>query len=185
MLKKIISGFLALIMILALMSGCAKGSEPAVDNGDGVQTEESTASAESTTPATDPQISVKVPDRWEQIDGAALAQYMKGSASFIVTCDTVPDGISGSEDFVDFAKSQFKDAFPDAEFSEGKKITVNGMDGQELNFTASASGMEMKYRIVYILQGSQAYTLTCGDVSEDFDNVAGEFQSMIDSFKIQ
>ena len=185
MLRKVIAGLLTLTIIITLMPGCSKASEPAADSGDKVQTTESAApSAESAAPAADPQISVTVPEGWEQIDGAALAQYMKGTASFIVTCDTVPDGVKGSEDFVEFAKSQFKNAFPDAEFSETKKITVNGMDGQELDFTASASGLEMKYRVVYILKDSQAYTLTCGDLSEDFDKVAAEYQAMIDSFEI-
>lgn len=190
-MKKILAGILSLLLILSLFAGCGKDKSATEESGssavasDTAQDQEvaDQETAESAAP-TASDISVTVPDGWESIDGAALAQYMKGTASFMVTCDTVPADVNGPDAFVEFAQTQFKSSFPDSEFSDPKTVTINGMDGRQMEFTASASGIEMKYRIIYILKGSNAFTLTCGDMSDDFDAVAADYESIVNSFKI-
>jgi uncharacterized secreted protein with C-terminal beta-propeller domain len=194
MMRKIIAVFLTLTLALALLSGCAKENKPAAESGAGSTAVESTAQVsedkavasktESAAPASKPQISVGLPEGWNKMETAALAQYMNGMASIIVTCDTVPVGVNGTDEYAKYAQEQYKKTFPDSEFADTQDITIDGVEGKDYSFTYSASGMKMKMRTVYLLKGSQAYTISCGTLDGEFDKVAGDFQSMLKSFKI-
>lgn len=97
---------------------------------------------------------------------------------------SVPAGINGSDEYVEYAQKQYKKTFSDASFAESKAITVDGVEGRDDSFTYSASGMKMKTRVVYLLKGSQAYTLTSRTLDEEFDKTEDDVQSMIEAFKM-
>ena len=118
MMRKIIVGFLALTLALALLSGCGKDKKSEAESGEGAAVVESIApennsetssGTESSVPASNAQVTVEVPNGWSSVEGsAALAQYMNGLASFIVTCDTVPADVKGPDEYVKFAEEQYQ-----------------------------------------------------------------------------
>ncbi len=196
-MKKITTVFLILTFALTLLCGCSsENSTSGKSEITAVKTETNTSQpanekksdnvsdSKSTVQTSSPKISVSVPAGWTKMESVALAQYMKETASFIVTSNVAPSEAKGQDDYVGLAKSEFKKIFTDVSFSEAKKITVNGMEGQDFEFSATVSGLKMKYRVVYFFKDSQVYTLTCGALGGDFDKMAAEYQSMIESFKV-
>lgn len=196
-MKKIFAVFLMLTVILTLICGCSsENNSSSKSEITAVKTEvnttqpadekknDNTSDAKSGAQTSNPKISVSVPDGWTKMESVALAQYMKETASFIVTSSVVSSETKGRDDYVEFAKNQFKKTFSDVSFSDAKKITVNGMEGRDFEFSATVSGLKMKYRVVYLFKDSQVYTLTCGAFGDDFDKMAAEYQSIIESFKV-
>lgn len=186
-----------LLVCMVLVSGC--GSQPNNTSSQttqaNTQSNNSTSAAATQPPQTqgskeavpgDLKVIITPPAGWNEVPGsAALAQYMKGASSFIVTGDYIPTDASTPDAFVDLVKAGYSSAFDGVEFTSSGDVTVAGTQAKVLEFTCKISGMGLKYRVYYVFKGGKAYTFTCASLLEGFDSIKGDFDAFMSSVKFE
>lgn len=180
--------FMILVCMLTI-SGCNSASKgSSVNQGSKSQPVEqakTTPEAPVVKPA-QTKITVTPPAGWDPVPGStAIAQYLKGGSSFIVTADNIPSGSEKPDAYVDFVKGQFSKSFKDINFEGTKNVAVAGIEGRMLAFTFKVSGMDMKSNVYYVLKGGKAYTFTCGSIVANFDGLKGDFEAFMNSVKFE
>ena len=126
------------------------------------------------------------PNGWMKKDQAsALAQYQKGTGSFILTVDTMPANANTPDKYIEFVKGKLKGTFKDIVFesaSSGKKETY---ETRELKYTVTMSGLKLKYRVLYVFVHGKAYTLTAGNMEGSINTeYVSDIKMFFDSFRI-
>lgn len=191
-------------LCLLLISGCSSspGSGSQTTQGTSSSEQSSKPQAEQTTAASETKasetqaakpaqsaqykITVTPPAGWEPVPGStALAQYMKGGSSFIVTSDIIPAEAKEPDNYVDFVKGEYQDSFKEVSFESTKNVTIAGMEGRELTYSCTVSELSMKFSIYYVLKDGRAYTFTCASMADTFDGLKGDFEAFMNSVKFQ
>jgi hypothetical protein len=195
-MKRILSIMMVLIMLLGItaLSGCKSKTQDTgsktgqTDNGTTTPSSNGTNQNQPTptAPAKTSKVTVTPPAGWEPVEGSvAIAQYMKDGASFIVTADSMPSEARTPDAFINFAKGMFSKTFDGTTFGDAQKLTIAGSDGWMLPFSCKVSGFVMKYNIYYIFKDGKAYTFTCGALSDNFDQLKGDYDAFMASVKFQ
>ena len=128
-----------------------------------------------------------IPNGWMKKDQtAALAQYQKGTGSFIVTVDTMPANANTPDKYIEYVKGKLKNTFKDIVFesvSTGKKETY---ETRELKYNVSMSGLKLKYDVLYIFVQGKAYTLTAGNMEGSINaEYTSDIKKLFMSFKLK
>ncbi len=196
MLKKIVLLVLCIAMTLSLCS-CNSQKDTAAttksaENTTAAAAAEATAeasAAQATTAANSPAdsdivISITPPDGWTPVEGTVLAaQYMKNTASFMVTHE-VYFSSTDLDEIVTQAKGMFTDSFDKVEFAgDTETLTVDGNDARRFIFTCEVSGMAMKYQYIYVLVGDNVYSLLFGDLAATYDDISADSEQIIADIK--
>ncbi|MBS3908033.1 MAG: hypothetical protein KGZ93_00135 [Actinobacteria bacterium] len=186
--KKMLIMFIALVFVLALLSGC--GDAPKSENtsqpqaGNEGQSTASTPKAE--TPQKEAKVSIVPPAGWNTVQGSTVAvQYLKNGASFMVVEDNFNQGKT-LEDVVKEAKAAIDGEFQDIKYEgETEAITVDGKDARKFFFTSKAYGIQMKYEYVYLFVGESLYQITFGDAANTFDSLAADYEKILSDIRFQ
>ncbi len=165
--------FLTVMIVAISCTGCKK------DDGDGDDNPDTSGTlTASITPAKGWEKNDAVVPTWMNKDGRATG------ATIILTTDNVPSSVKTANEYVTFAQTLLKSTFKDAVFSAASNTKVGGKDAVEYTYTTTVT-LDFKFRMVYILIGSKAYTIQCCALASDYNAVAADFQSMIDSYTLK
>jgi len=159
------------------MIGCDKDKNDGNSNGNANSNNNSNCNLKaSITPAAG----------WEKNNSVQQSIWFKGTpyGSISLTVENIPSDINTADEYALFIHDELKKAFQDVEFSSISETTIEGRDAVEYYYTATVMNKEMKYRMIHICLDSCAYTIACGCLESDFDSLAGEYQSMIDSYTL-
>jgi predicted Zn-dependent protease len=137
--------------------------------------------------AADADFTMTIPSGWTQrTQSTALAQYKKGPGSFIVTADVMPQQANTPDAYIVFIKQQLGGTFKGIGYDPviaGKK---DGNDTRELKYTVDASGMKMKFDVLYIFNKGKAYTLTAASMADFYTaSFAADIKVFFTSFKFK
>ena len=200
-MKKSLLAFMSVLLFtLALLAGCAAGGAPVTSPA----TSDALPSAPATSPATSdasPGVlrispsgggsygaSITPAPGWEASEDPGGVTYTyadqdKAPGAMIqLAADTLPaSGASSLDGYVTAAQNKLAMYIESAQFDPATHVTVAGADAVKLTFLAMGS-VPYQYEIIYILEGETVYSVTCLAPMADFDDLAGDFQSMIDSF---
>lgn len=129
-------------------------------------------------------ISITPPDGWTPVEGTVLAaQYMKNTASFMVTHE-VYFSSTDLDEIVTQAKEIFTSSFDKVEFiGDTETLTVDGNDARRFIFTCEVSGMAMKYQYIYVLVGDNVYSLLFGDLAATYDDISADSEQITADIK--
>ena len=119
---------------------------------------------------------------WEKNQAMSSWQHEEPSGSITLTCSYIPSTVKSAEEFVEWYQEKNKKTFPAAEFGPVSKIKVDGKDALECIWLEPS--INFKYRDIYIYLPSGAYIIQCGAFGKSFDALAGDFQTMINSYKL-
>jgi len=131
--------------------------------------------------------SLIVPKGWTQrTQSKALAQYKKGPGSFLVTADTMPQTANTPDGYVAFVKGQLGQAFKSVTYEPVVAGRTDGHDSRELKYSADASGIKMKFDVLYVFKEGKAYTLTGGTMADFFTpEFEADLKAFFGSFKFK
>jgi predicted RNase H-like HicB family nuclease len=125
------------------------------------------------------RIVVEPPTGWEPVTGSVLpVQYLKNTASFMVKEE--PFQGKTLDEVVTEAKAAFDYAFDNVAYiGEAESITIDEKDAKKIIFTCKISNMQMKYEYVYLFAGSGVYAITFGDLEDNFDSQAADYEEIL------
>jgi SepF-like predicted cell division protein (DUF552 family) len=188
-----------LLCFVVLLSSCSGDSNTA--SGDNASP--SSAESQESQPQTEEDVSevkeiqehkemmpsLAVIDGWNALEGsAALMQYIKDGNSVIVTCDRMPSDSENPEKFLEMVKENLAGAFGNITFSDTAEIGVSDPGKHYLAYVCDikvgGATMQMKNWVAYIFYEGNAFTLTCGALSENFPGLEEDFRTFIESFKL-
>ncbi len=129
-------------------------------------------------------LKVTAPEGWSP-NSSNPSMIMKGTGSYIITTDVLPEEAATPDAYAKFAQKQFEQAFANTKFQAPQSLSISGTDARRLEFSGEISGMKMNYIIVSVLKDGMAYTLTCGDLTSDFDAVKADFEKIIASARLE
>lgn len=132
------------------------------------------------------EYALKIPDGWTKKEAAALAQYQKGTGTFILTLDTMPAEANTPDKYVEFVKGKLKGSFKDIAFETTLKGKKGKYETRELFYKVKTYGMVLKYDVLYVFTKTQAYTLTTAN-TEAASNAAfkKEIQDIFSGFSLK
>lgn len=93
-----------------------------------------------------------------------------------------------ADEYVAFMQEKISREAGGDDFSATSYTKVGGKDAVEFTYTVSYKEdpeWNSKYRVVYILLGKNTYSIDCYALVSDYDTVAADFQSMIDSYRLK
>lgn len=126
------------------------------------------------------EFTVTAPKGWNKNNqSAALAHYMKGPGSFMVTADIMPQNANTPDSYVAFVKGKLGKTFPNIAYEPVVSGKKDGYDTRELKYTVVTSGIKLKYDVLYIFNNGKAYTLTSANMTSLFN---AEFAADINAF---
>ena len=133
----------------------------------------------------DVTVNATIPDGWENLDGAGLdMHYSKETASFMLKKEYFKG--STLDDIANEALDIFTSTFKNVEqIDYSEKVTIGGQDGIRIMFTCEIIGMEMKYEYIYVKANNGVYAFTFADLSDNFENVVGDFELIKDSIEFK
>ncbi|MEA5051483.1 MAG: hypothetical protein VB021_08475 [Oscillospiraceae bacterium] len=175
----------ALLIVLALAACGAKGAPAA---GEPAGETDNTAAAGAQDGGQEKQagevvIEVTPPEGWVKNEASVLpVQYQKGTATFMVK----EEAFSGEtlDDVMSEALSMFEDTFQNfAVEAEPEALTIDGKDARGVTFTCTVSGLEMKYRYVYLFAADRTYLIAFGDFAGTFDELAGDYEAILGNIR--
>lgn len=140
--------------------------------------DESASSADGNS-AEEINISVTPPEGWEPVEGSvAPVHYLKGTAGLIVKSESFTGETIDA--VTEEAKAVFESAFDNVQYvGDTESLNVDGKDARKLIFTCDVSGMNMKYEYVYLFAGNDVYAITFGDLTENFDSMTADFETIL------
>lgn len=152
------------------------------------ETEKSDSKIQDTTTETDVsevKIAVIVPDGWTTVEGSVLdVQYMKGTASFMVTND--PFTSKELSEIVTQAKTTFENSFDNVQYlGDVQDLNVGGYEAKRFTFTANVAGLDMKYTYVYTVVDEKVYAITFGDMSTTFNDLSSDYESILENITFE
>ncbi|AGA68814.1 hypothetical protein Desdi_1303 [Desulfitobacterium dichloroeliminans LMG P-21439] len=176
------------LILMAALSACSSQKTPAQDQKS-VSQGQSDPSAQAASPATaqtaETKILITPPSGWEKVTGSVLpVQYMKNTASFMVK----KENFSGKtlEAVVQEAKGYFEGSFDNVKYiGQSEKISIGGIDAQKIMFTCMVSKMQMKYEYVYLLEGTDVYAITFGDLASSFDSLSADYEQILSNIRFE
>ncbi|MGE4284171.1 MAG: hypothetical protein AB7G87_10675 [Clostridia bacterium] len=135
------------------------------------------------------RVSLATIDGWNNVEGStALIQYIKDGNSVIVTRDTMPSEAKTPETFIQYVKERFGKVLDNTTFNDISEIGISDPEKHFLVYThdikAGGATYQMKGWVTYIFHEGNAYTLTCGALSNSFSEVENDFREFIRSFKL-
>lgn len=124
-------------------------------------------------------ILTKPPTGWEKVQGSVLpVQYLKNTASYMIKEE--PFQGKNLDEVITEAKAAFENAFDDVAYiGETESITIDEKDAKRIIFTCKISNMQMKYEYVYLFVGSGVYAITFGDLEDNFDSQAADYEEIL------
>jgi len=187
---------IAVLLLTLFLSGCQENdgtTNTTTSPGDvkpvSTQSTDTPGDADPQTPPPDQptelDIVIELPDGWKPVEGSVLEhQYMKNTASFMIKTenfsgDTLNDVVSEA---LDLFGRQF-DNF--AVQGDVEDVMVSGLEAKKLTFTCEVSKMKMKYTYVYLFAGGETYALTFGDLSDSFDALTADLESILNGIQFK
>lgn len=196
-MKRYLTLFFILIMIVSLCACGQKGLEPQPDTSGAPGVSTSKAKTDDSNNGTDADaasqdkqegavaIEITPPDGWKPVEGSVLpVQYMKGTASFMVKAE--PFSSATLDDVVNEALGMYKKSFQNLSVQgEVEPLTVDEKDARKLTFTCTVSKMNMKYLYVYLFAADKTYVITFGDQESTFDTLAADCETILSNIKFK
>lgn len=194
-MKKYLSLFFILIMVISLCACGQKESESLPETsgtpGTSASKPEADASSDETDADTasqdkqkgDVTIEITPPDGWTKNEGSVLpVHYMKGTASFMVKEE--PFGSTILDDVVNEALGIYQKSFDNLKVQgEVEPLTVDEKDARKLTFTCTVSKMNMKYLYVFLFAADRTYVITFGDQESTFDTLAADYETILSNIR--
>lgn len=132
------------------------------------------------------EYSINPPEGWEKKSSAAIAQYQKGTGTFILTADAMPSNANTPDSYIDFVKGKLKSSFKDISFEKLTKGMKDKYETRELFYTVKMYGMILKYDVLYIFKNGKAFTLTSSNVEGSINKqYLSEIQAFFTSFTLK
>lgn len=129
--------------------------------------------------------SITAPNGWSKKAGAALAQYQKGTGTFILTADNLPANANSPDAYTEFVKGKLKGVFKEITFESVQKGKNGNYETRELNYLVKVSGMVLKYKTLYVFTKNKAYTLTSSNIESAINKeYEADIKTFFSSFKI-
>ncbi len=172
-----LSILMAITVVIISCMGCKKDSDDGDD--DSGNTNIPGALTASITPAEGWEKNSAIVPTWINKDERATG------ASIMLITDIVPSGVKTADEYVTYVQPIIKKSFKDAVFTATTHTKVGNRDAVEYTYLTSALDLGFKFRMVYILADPKAYTIQCCAFASDYDAVAADFQSMIDSYTLK
>ena len=181
---------LAAVFFIASCGGNSSGSKPTGGNsasGNNQAAAAGTANATSQTTARAAPLvaSVTPPAGWQE---SASAMYIltdknkKGAGSSLaIIPGAASSAVKNINDFVSKYQNILKIDEKDAQIGPSTNINVNGWNGVEYTYTTSTE----KSLYANLTNGTSYYIIKCTATGNNYDSVAADFKSMIDSFTVK
>ncbi|MCX7023946.1 MAG: hypothetical protein NT080_04925 [Spirochaetes bacterium] len=67
----------------------------------------------------------------------------------------------------------------------GSGLAISACDARRFDFSGEASGMKMRHIILYVFKDGRAYTLTCGALDTEVNDLKADYEKMIASAKLE
>lgn len=130
-------------------------------------------------------IKVTMPAGWTKNTASVLpVHYQKDTATFMAKEE--PFESDTLDAVVTEAVGYYKDAFDDFSVEgEAEPLTVDEKDARKLVFTSAFGGIKMKFLYVYVFAADNTYVMSFGDLADHFDQLSGDFDSIINTIKFE
>lgn len=149
-------------------------------------------------------------DGWEAQD--ASSEYpaydcadgrATGATISIMYPQNFPANVNTAEDYVKFIRGTLMEGFEDmvggiagdtgaegsvisgSQYGEITKMNVNGMDAYGFAYATQVMGFDFKFALVFVCKDNTAYGIQCCAFADDYPKIADDFQSMIDSLRLE
>ncbi len=178
-------GIIITIMLCSCSAQSSKTSDQSQSNNTPISQGTPTTPQQPEVQQEGVSIMIEPPSGWEPVAGTVLpVQYLKNMVSFMVK----EEKFQGKtlDDVITEAKKAFENAFDDVEYEgEAETITVDGKDARSFIFTCKVSGMQMKYKYVYLLVGGKASVITFGGPVDAFDSLSADYEQILSDIRFQ
>ena len=185
----IVIAVLAAVFFIASCGGNSSGGKPTGGNNQAAAAGTANAASQTTTRAAPLVASVTPPAGWQEgasdkdIHVYVLTDKNKKGAgsSLAIIPGTASSAVKTINDFVSKYQNVLKIDDKNAQIGPSTNINVNGWNGVEYTYTTSTE----KSLYANLTNGTSYYIIKCTATGNNYDSVAADFKSMIDSFTVK
>ncbi|MGC9517872.1 MAG: PsbP-related protein [Methanomicrobiales archaeon] len=174
---------IALLSAVVFASGCLDGGNQTTNQTSDIATKNySNATA---------GYSFDYPENWQKMstnitgDAVGFRDESTGTNLIVSTLPTTQPTDEELETFITQLESQYSSQFEGFERVSANTVTVNGVKGIEIVFRSTSEGESIQQRQVILFKDDVAYFLTFTAKASEYAKESANFETVVNSFKIE
>ncbi len=154
------------------------------------QSNETAIPTNETFPYDNPNLgfTLEYPSDWTKDESITFVSPMsetdEAPESISITTEIIPTNLTLGE-YSNSALRLLEEQFPDFTLLELVNSTLSGFPAQQIVYTYTQDGTELKLMQIWAVADGTVYALTYGGIPAEFNDALPDFQSMVDSFEIK